>query len=517
MKHTVLAVLCLIAAVRALDNGLGRTPQMAWNSWNTFACDIDEDLIKDTAKAMVTTGLAAVGFNYVNMDDCWAESRTSNGFIVADPKKFPSGVKALADYVHSLGLKFGLYSDAGNYTCATRPGSLGYETQDATQYAAWGVDYLKYDNCFDDNLPDPQRYTAMRDALNKTGRAIFFSMCDWKSTTAGWAPPIGNSWRTTTDIWNTWDSWTHNLDQNNVLAKFAAPGGWNDPDMLEVGNDLPQDENIAHYSLWALMKAPLILGNDLRNMSKDVLDVLTNTEVLAVNQDPLGVQGYRIYHDISADPTVFSNVLYVDDCGTDDAQVWSYDSSKGTISSKHAQGYCVGQWVREWDCYATPVLGAPMSLQACGKFCNGTRQTWILDSGSFKTNFVGGPKDPQCVEVNEDYTGEVQVGWTCTGAPNQKWTYTTNGQIKNQNGKCLTVGGGREVWAGQLQGDAAAVVLFNRAEIAQKITVSWSQIGRSGAQAVRDLWLKQDLGTFNNAYSATVNPHGAVMLKITNA
>jgi alpha-galactosidase len=269
---------------------------MGWNSWNYFACNINEEVIKKTADILVDSGLAALGYNYVNIDDCWQTERDDNGKIVPDPVAFPSGMKALADYVHSKGLKFGLYSDAGHQTCAGRPGSHGYEDNDAQSYAEWGVDYLKYDNCFNDGTSPKVRYPKMRDALLKSGRDIFFSMCEWGvEDPAKWATPVGNSWRTTQDISDNWDSFLEILDLQYGLEKYSGPGGWNDPDMLEVGNGGMTDrEYEAHFSLWALLKAPLLIGCDLTNMSEATRRLLGNTELIAINQDPLGKQGRRI-------------------------------------------------------------------------------------------------------------------------------------------------------------------------------------------------------------------------------
>jgi len=210
-----------------------------------------------------------------------------------DPTTFPNGVKPLADYAHQLGIKFGLYTDLGNKTCAGRPGSLGYEKPDADTYASWGVDYVKVDNCYSDNISPKIRYPIMRDALNQTGRPIFFSMCEWGvDNPATWATTVGNSWRTTGDISPTWSSIMSNIDASNDWASYAAPGGWNDPDMLEVGNgDLTIDEQTSHFSLWCLAKAPLIIGTNLLTISQESLNILTNSEAIAVSQDSLGVQG----------------------------------------------------------------------------------------------------------------------------------------------------------------------------------------------------------------------------------
>lgn len=289
-------------------NGLAQTPPMGWNSWNKFGCDINERLIRAQADAMVSSGMKAAGYKYVVIDDCWHGPRDANGDIQADPVRFPSGIKALADYVHSLGLKFGLYSDAGIATCAGRPGSRGHEYQDARRYAAWGVDYLKYDWCNTGSQDAPSSYKLMAHALQATGRPILFSICEW-GTHQPWAwarGAGGNLWRTTGDIS---DEWKHTgssygngvldiLDKQVGLEGAAGPGGWNDPDMLQVGNGgMTDTEYRAHFSLWAMLAAPLMAGSDLGHMSEATRAILTNREVIAVDQDPLGQQGRRVAKD----------------------------------------------------------------------------------------------------------------------------------------------------------------------------------------------------------------------------
>lgn len=281
-----------------LNNGLARTPPMGWNSWNFFACNINERVIKETADALVSSGLADLGYIHVNIDDCWSKlTRDSKGQLVPDPKTFPSGIKYLSDYVHSKGLKLGIYSDAGVFTCQVRPGSLFHEVDDANIFASWGVDYLKYDNCFNLGIKPIERYPPMRDALNATGRTIFYSLCEWGvDDPALWANEVGNSWRTTDDINDTWASMTTIADLNDKWAAYAGPGGWNDPDMLEVGNGgMTYQEYRAHFSIWAVMKAPLLIGCDVRNMTAETFEILGNKEVIAVNQDPLGVQGRKVH------------------------------------------------------------------------------------------------------------------------------------------------------------------------------------------------------------------------------
>jgi alpha-galactosidase len=309
MKQILLSLLAIsmfLAASAQKFPGLAQTPPMGWNSWNIYACDVNEKLVKEVAKAMVDRGLKDAGYEYVVIDDCWHGVRDSLGFITADPVKFPSGIKALSDYIHSLGLKFGIYSDAGWKTCGGRPGSRGYEFQDAMKYAQWGVDYLKYDWCETDGLKAEGAYLTMRDALYKAGRPILFSMCEWgNSKPWEWAAETGHMWRTTGDICNkwegkisfgTWTAWSTMtiLDMQDGLRQYAGPGHWNDPDMLEVGNKgLTLPESRAHFSLWCIIAAPLIAGNDVRSMSPEVHDILTNKDVIAIDQDSLGKEGWR--------------------------------------------------------------------------------------------------------------------------------------------------------------------------------------------------------------------------------
>ena len=285
---------------------LADTPQMGWSTWNKFQGNISEDIIKGIADAMVESGLRDAGYTYINIDDCWHGQRDKDGFIQADPKKFPNGMKALADYVHSKGLKLGIYSDAGTGTCANMPGSLGHEYQDALQYARWGVDYLKYDWCNTTNVNPQGAYQLISDALRASGRPIFLSMCEWgNSKPWKWAREIGHSWRTTPDIWCSFDSlrvFEAGYSQfgvmqciafNDSLRQYAGPGYWNDPDMLEVGNGMSENEDRAHFTMWCMMASPLILGNDLRNMSEETRNILLNKEMIAIDQDALGVQGWH--------------------------------------------------------------------------------------------------------------------------------------------------------------------------------------------------------------------------------
>jgi len=283
---------------------LAPTPPMGWNSWNKFGCDVNEALIRKQADAMVASGMKAAGYQYIVIDDCWQKSRDENGNIVADPERFPAGIQALADELHAKGLKFGIYSDAGALTCGGRPGSAGHEFQDARQYARWGVDYLKYDWCYTGTRDAEAAYTIMAKALRESGRDIVLSICEWGNNhPERWAAPVGHLWRTTGDIFDGWKGtkdWSHGmtdiLDFQVERWRDSGPNAWNDPDMLEVGNGgMTSTEYESHFSLWAMLAAPLIAGNDLSAMSADSRRILTNADVIAVDQDALGMQARRIW------------------------------------------------------------------------------------------------------------------------------------------------------------------------------------------------------------------------------
>jgi len=281
-------------------NGLAKTPPMGWNSWNKFASRVDDATVRGIADAMASSGMKAAGYLYVNIDDTWEAERDAQGNIQTN-KKFPN-MKALADYVHSKGLKLGIYSSPGPNTCAGYEGSYGHEEQDARTYAAWGIDYLKYDWCGARNLHSdeemPAVYQKMGDALLKVKRPIVYSLCqDGRLDVWKWGAEVGgNLWRTTGDIRDTWDSMTRIGFGQNELAQWAQPGHWNDPDMLEIGNGgMSETEYKTHMSLWAILAAPLLAGNDLRSMTPATLAILTNRDVIAVNQDKAGRQGSRLW------------------------------------------------------------------------------------------------------------------------------------------------------------------------------------------------------------------------------
>ncbi|MFF3457550.1 NPCBM/NEW2 domain-containing protein [Streptomyces sp. NPDC002730] len=289
-------------AAPQLDEGLALTPPMGFNNWNSTHCraEFNEAMVKGIADIFVEKGLKAAGYQYVNLDDCWAlPQRDTNGKLVPDPVRFPNGIKAVADHVHSKGLKFGIYTSAGTKTCniAGFPGGLGHEYSDAQQFADWGVDYLKYDNCNNQGLDAKLRYNTMRDALKAasetTGRPIVYSICEWgQNKPWEWATGVGQLWRTTGDISDNWGSMLSIMKKNLPLAQYAGPGHWNDPDMLEVGNGgMTDTEYRSHFSMWSIMASPLLIGSDLRKAPASAFEILGNREVIAVDQDPLGKQG----------------------------------------------------------------------------------------------------------------------------------------------------------------------------------------------------------------------------------
>ena len=358
-------------------NGLAKTPPMGWNSWNKFRTRIDDKTIREIADALVSTGMKDAGYLYINIDDGWQDKRNAKGELLPNPN-FPD-MKSLVEYVHSKGLKVGIYSSPGPRTCGGFEGSYGHEEIDARTWAAWGIDFLKYDWCSASRVwqeADMQAaYQLMADALRKTGRPIVYSLCQYgRANVQQWGPKVsGNLWRTTNDIRDQWQSMERIGFSQSGLAPFAAPGHWNDPDMLEVGNGgMTPVEYRTHFSLWALLAAPLIAGNDIRTMTPETREILLNKEVIAVNQDKLGKGGYR-------------------------------------------------------------------------------------------------------VSQNETF----------------------------------------EVWAKELDQGAYAVGLMNRGASTAEISVKWEQLKLSGVARVRDLWLHKDIASAGEGYSATVPPHGVVMLRIS--
>ncbi|KAH0282578.1 hypothetical protein KCU62_g9634, partial [Aureobasidium sp. EXF-3399] len=348
-KGIIIHAFVFMAAVSAVENGLARTPQMGWNNWNTFACDVSEPLLLETSRIMIDTGLRDLGYNYVVLDDCWSEKRGADGYLAVDESKFPNGMKSVADSLYDDNFLFGMYSSAGEYTCARYPGSLDHEEQDAESFAPWRVDYLKYgehpsrlykskttiaegvkDNCYHmGRMGTPlisfNRYNEMAKALKETGRSILYSLCSWEEDFVHtWGGSIANSWRVSGDIYDSFarpDELCGCGDATNphciapgthcsvlaILNKVAPyidrgmPGAWNDLDMLEVGlGGMSDEEYKAHFAMWAALRSPMLLGNDLRAMSAKTLSIVNNPAIIAISQDPCG----RPVHRVSRNTTV---------------------------------------------------------------------------------------------------------------------------------------------------------------------------------------------------------------------
>jgi alpha-galactosidase len=464
---------------------------MGFNDWNAYGCNVSESLIKSTAQAMHTNGMQAAGYTYVNIDDCWlTHSRDSSGHLVPDPAKFPDGIKGTADYVHSLGLKLGIYEDAGTATCAGYPGSLGHETTDAQSFASWGVDYLKYDNCNNNGVPAQTRYTAMRDALAATGRPILYSLCNWgQENVWTWGAGVGNSWRTTGDISASFSSMLSIFHSNVGLASYAGPGHWNDPDMLEVGNgSLTATEARSEFSLWAEMAAPLIAGTNIASASATTLSTYTNTRVIAVDQDSLGKQGVMVsssggldvlakplaggdvsvalFNETGSTATISTSAAAIGKTGASSytlTDLWSGATSStsgaisasvpahGTVMYRVAGGTTGGgggtvtgavRAVGAGKCLDVPG-SAGAGTQADIRTCDGgTGQTWTHNASNQLTVGAGGSQ--LCLDAYDNQTApgtKVEV-WTCNGQPNQQWLVNGDGTITGvQSGLCLDVTG----------------------------------------------------------------------------
>ena len=294
--------------------GLALTPPMGWNSWNTFQANINEKIVMEMADDMVSSGMKDAGYTYLVLDDGWmAKERDAGGNLVADPEKFPKGMKHVADYVHSKGLKFGLYNCAGTKTCGGYPGTRGYEYNDARWYAKNEIDYLKYDWCNTEGITAKEAYKTMSNAIKISGRKMIFSLCEWGDNKPWeWAKDVGQLWRISGDISNcfdcienhgTWNSWgvTYIIDMRKNIRQYSGPDHWNDFDMMEVGHGMIESEDRAHFSMWCMLASPLIAGNDLRSMSAKTISILTDKDLIAVNQDKLGVQAYLYQQKDSVD------------------------------------------------------------------------------------------------------------------------------------------------------------------------------------------------------------------------
>lgn len=439
------------------------TPPLGWNSWNSFGCGITEAQVRQAADAMVSSGLKAAGYQYVVVDDCWFDpQRDAAGDLRANPTKFPSGMKALGDYIHGKGLKFGIYQAPNEKTCAqgvgTYPGSTGskgHEAQDAATFASWGVDYLKYDWCSGSGTLSEQiaQFTIMRDALRATGRPIVYSINPNSfHSPAGdkynWGQ-VADLWRTTEDLLDIWQNNNTNsypmgvgnvLDVTAPLAAQSGPGHWNDPDMLVVGRPgLSLTESRSHFALWALLSAPLMAGNDIRTMSADVSAILRNPRLLAVNQDSLGAGGRRVRDD--GDTEVFAKRL---SDGSVAVGLFNRGSSTATITATAAQvGLTEGSFTLTdlWTGGTSSTSGQiSASVPAHGV------AVYKMTGGSPLASTTGrlrGGGSGRCLDVDGAATaaGSKTLLWDCHTAANQLWTSWAGGEIRVYGDKCLDASG----------------------------------------------------------------------------
>ncbi|WP_431878308.1 glycoside hydrolase family 27 protein [Micromonospora marina] len=481
---------------RALDNGVARTPPMGWNTWNTFGCNIDETLIRQTADAIVSNGLRDLGYKYVVVDDCWFNpNRDAQGNLQAHPQRFPSGMKALGDYLHARGLLFGIYQVPLDKTCAQvggafpgATGSLNHEYQDARQFAAWGVDYLKYDWCSGTGTINDQvaRFGIMRDALAATGRPIVYSINpnSYHAKTGpqrNWSD-VANLWRTTEDITNAWNTGQTNgypmgiqniVDVTVPLAGYAAPGGFNDPDMLEVGNGGMNDTEMrSHFALWSMLAAPLMMGNDVRSANAATLAILRNANLVAINQDTLGRQAVQVSFDgtrrVLAKPlangdvavalfnqggsttTVSTTAAAIGKSGSSftlrDAWTGATSTSTGAISASVPAHGTVVYRVSGGGTTTPPPVPATFRLrsESSGRCldvdnagtANGTG-TLVWDChNNANQRFTASGQTLQvlgkCLDVPTNATAGTRVQiWDCNGGTNQQWTINGNGTVSN--------------------------------------------------------------------------------------
>jgi alpha-galactosidase len=442
-------------AARALENGVARTPPMGWNTWNTFGCNINETLIRQMADAMVSSGMRDAGYQYVVVDDCWFNpNRDAAGNLQGDPVRFPSGMRALGDYIHARGLKFGIYQGPLDQTCAQyfdsypgATGSLGHEAQDARQFAAWGVDYLKYDWCSPTGSISDQvaRFAVMRDALAATGRPIVYSINpnsihEKTGPQRNWGD-VANLWRTTEDITNAWNTGQTNgypMGIQNIvnvtvpLAGYARPGGFNDPDMMEVGNGgMTDTEMRSHFALWAMLAAPLIAGNDLRSMSAATQTILKNQNLVAVNQDRLGLQATQVSFDGTR--RVLAKRLANGDVAV---ALFNQGGSTTTISTSAAAIGLSGSAFTVRDAWTGAVSSTSGAISASVP-SHGTAVYRVTGGSPGSTTSLVSAASGRCLDVPQSSTanGTQPVIWDCHGGANQRWT--SSGSTLQALGKCL--------------------------------------------------------------------------------
>ncbi|MEU9044836.1 ricin-type beta-trefoil lectin domain protein [Kitasatospora sp. NPDC048343] len=447
------------ATAQAAPGSPALTPPLGWNSWNSFGCGVNESQIRQAADAMVSSGMKAAGYQYVVVDDCWFDpQRDGAGNLRASPTKFPSGMKALGDYIHSKGLKFGLYEAPNERTCAQAVGSYsgstgskGHEAQDATTFASWGVDYLKYDWCSSSGTLDEQvaQFTLMRDALRATGRPIVYSINPNSlhaitGSSYNWGQ-VADLWRTTEDLLDIWQNGNTNnypmgvgnvLDIDAPLAAQSGPGHWNDADMLVVGRPgLSLTESRSHFALWSLLSAPLIAGNDIRTMSGDVSAILRNPRLLTVNQDALGAGGRRVRDD--GDLEVFAKPL---SDGSVAVGLFNRGTGTATVTATAAQVGLTGGPFTLTDLWTGDTSSTSGQISASVP-AHGVA-VFKMTGGSplaSTTARLRGTGSGRCLDVDRAATtaGTTALIWDCHTAANQLWTTWAGGEIRVYGDKCL--------------------------------------------------------------------------------
>eukprot|EP00937_MAST-01D_sp_MAST-1D-sp2_P002502 g2502.t1 len=548
--------------VRLRAGGPPHAPPLGSNSWNYYHCNIDENTVKAIADEYVRNGMKDAGYTYVNIDDCWQVQRRNDGTIVEDPARFPSGMKALADYVHSRGLKFGLYTARGTGTCQSRPGSRDHELIDAKTYCDWGIDYIKIDGCQgtgDANTSWTRFHQGLADCYQRTGRYIVQSVesCSSPDTCGRWIGGVANLWRTGGDVQARWSSILGNIHRNNGMARVANAtlSNFNDPDMLQVseawrfvGNvGMTHTEQLSHFMMWCIASAPLLAGNDLVHASKQTLAILTAPELIAVDQDPgidgrlqgvsLGPAATAVPSSARANAGVMKVVVQACDSEST-SQLWGVEN-RSAITQRES-----GLLLTVAGCARAPLdpFGPGANVTAApatgtGSKCAGADQRFTLHPNGTITTAVDG----QCLNVYGGIPGkpynhlDVQTFSCAKGSTekNSQWDVRADGRIASRmpHTGCLATKAWTpgpapspppsqsELWAkGMSDGSVVALLVNLDGDTTQDLTASWAQLGMAPGTkvTVRDLWLRENLGTVADAFTAkAVPPHGARMVKLT--
>eukprot|EP01121_Diplochlamys_sp_Union-15-3_P017135 TRINITY_DN5972_c0_g1_i1.p1 TRINITY_DN5972_c0_g1~~TRINITY_DN5972_c0_g1_i1.p1 ORF type:complete len:529 (-),score=71.78 TRINITY_DN5972_c0_g1_i1:40-1626(-) len=517
----LLVLSSLITWSFCLENGLARTPPLGFSTWNAFPnVAIDEKTCYQLAEAIISTGMRDAGYNVFVVDEPCFVGRDQNGSLIENSKTWPNGLKAFGDYLHSNGMLLGIYTDQGPTTCGGCIASQGYEYKDMARFAEFGADYIKVDSCNRD--VEPSHWATFRDAIIATKRPMIFSIiAQGQKDSWVWGNETGNLWRTTNDIMNNWNGVLSNLDnQENVpnIEKYAGPGAWNDPDMLVVGSPpsrlgsgLTPTEALAHFSLWAVLKAPLLASAWIQNLTADYLQIFLAPEILAINQDPLGVQGKKI----SGGPHSGSQLSSIP-CDTEDvSQIWLINSD-GTIRLKNFPNLCL----TAQDC--SSASGTPLIVYDCfpsSTACQYLNQKWNFVGQTIQSQLPGGA----CVAVGNN---PLTLKKCDNSDEAERWSYNQSvGLFKNLesiNTGCLGIANPHsfssgEIYAGPLVNGAFAAVLFNRFDTTMQLILDYRDLGLpvSTTMLIRDSWKRQTLGTYENRFQQQLGPHSSRIITLT--